>query len=110
MTDIIREVTTESFDLDVLQASGEVPVLVDFWAPWCAPCRALKPVLEKLAREYAGRFLLAKVNTEEEQGLAARFGIRSIPTLAVFRHGLEVGRQSGAMDAASLERWISQFI
>ena len=70
----------------------------------------MAPHFEKAAAKLEPRVRLAKVNTEEEQGLAARYDIRSIPTLAVFRHGLEVGRQSGAMDAASLERWISQFV
>jgi thioredoxin 2 len=102
------ELNAANFDLHT--GKSDIPVVVDFWAPWCGPCRAMAPHFEKAAAKLEPRVRLAKVNTEEEQGLAARFGIRSIPTLAVFRHGLEVGRQSGAMDAASLERWISQFI
>jgi thioredoxin 2 len=85
---------------------SELPLVVDFWAPWCAPCRAMAPAFAEAARKLEPRFRLAKVNTEQEQGLAARFGIRSIPTVAIFRHGREIARQAGAMDAGSLMRWI----
>jgi putative thioredoxin len=81
------ETGTEAFERDVLQASAKVPVLVDFWAPWCAPCRVLKPILEKLAGEYQGRFLLAKVNSDEHPQLSARFGVRGIPNVKAFVDG-----------------------
>ncbi len=85
---------------------GDLPLVVDFWAPWCAPCRAMAPAFEAVARRIEPRARLIKVNTEEAQTLAGRYGIRSIPTLVVFRGGREVGRTSGAMDAAALESWI----
>lgn len=93
-------------DFDTHIGRSDIPVVVDFWAPWCAPCRFMAPAFEQAARQLEPHYRLAKVNTEEHASLAARFGIRSIPTLVVFRGGREVARQSGAMDATSLMRWI----
>jgi len=84
----------------------ELPVLVDFWAPWCGPCRAMAPHFERAAQDLRDRARLVKVNTEEAQGLAARYGIRAIPTLILFKNGAEVKRASGAMDAGALARWV----
>jgi len=93
-------------NFDAHAGRSDIPLLVDFWAPWCGPCRAMAPAFAQAAKQLEPEFRLAKVDTEEEQQLAARFGIRSIPTLALFRNGQEVARQAGAMDAASLMRWV----
>jgi len=83
----------------------ELPVLVDFWAPWCGPCRAMAPHFERAAQQMKDRVRLVKVNTEDAPGLAARYNIRAIPTLVLFKNGTETKRMSGALDAGALERW-----
>jgi thioredoxin 2 len=88
-------------------AKSDLPLVVDFWAPWCGPCRAMAPAYEKVSHDMHGKARFVKVNTEDEQGLAAKYNIRSIPTLAVFAGGREIARQPGAMSAPDLARWVS---
>jgi len=96
--------TQADFDRHVSRSG--IPLVVDFWAAWCGPCKMMAPAYEKAAARLEPHVRLAKVNTEEEQALAAQFGIASIPTLVIFRGGREVARQPGAMGTQDIERWI----
>jgi putative thioredoxin len=104
------ETNSISFADDVLARSRQAPVLVDFWAPWCGPCRAVGPVLEKLAAEAGGRWQLVKVNTDAEQELARRFRIQSIPALRLFEDGTVVAELDGALPEAQLRAWLDEHV
>jgi len=104
------DVTTPEFESEVLQASKALPVVVDFWAPWCAPCRALTPILEKLAAEYDGRFKLVKVNSDENQELAAAIGVRSIPDVMAFRDGKPAAHFLGALPESQVRAFIDKLL
>jgi thioredoxin 2 len=95
-------------EFDELIAQSPLPVLVDFWAPWCGPCKMVAPEFVKVAAAGAGRWIVAKVNTQELPDLSAHFNIHSIPTMAIFKHGFEVARQTGAMPAARIQQFVQQ--
>lgn len=106
----VFDVTTDRFQQLVLENSMHVPVLVDFWAEWCNPCKTLMPTLAKLADEYQGKFLVAKVNTEQEQQLAAHFQVRSIPSVKLFHQGQVVDEFIGALPEAEIRSFLDKHI
>jgi putative thioredoxin len=101
--------TEQTFDQEVIARSQELPVIVDFWAPWCAPCRELGPVLERLATESAGQFLLVKVDVDQQPGIAQAFGVRSIPHVFALRNGQLVDQFTGALPEDQIRQWLAQF-
>jgi putative thioredoxin len=110
MKDLIRDITLQSFDREVIEASRNVPVLVDFWAQWCAPCRVLGPILEKLALEHKGELVVAKVDIDAEAQLAARFAIRSVPSVKAFRDGTMVAEFSGALPENTVRSFLARLL
>ena len=101
-------VTDSSFKVDVLDS--EVPVLVDFWAPWCGPCRMVAPVVEEIAAQYEGQLKVVKVNTDDNPGIASQYGIRSIPTLMIFKNGEKVDTVVGAVPKTTLSKAVEQYL
>lgn len=98
------ELNESSFDQHI--SKSDLPIVVDFWAPWCAPCRSMAPSFAEAAQQLEPHYRLAKVDTEQSQNIAARFNIRSIPTIAIFKNGREVARQAGAMNTSGILKWI----
>lgn len=108
MSEYVLEVSDNNFEKDVLQS--ERPVLVDFWAPWCAPCRMIAPMVEAVAEEYNGRATVAKLNVDESAAVSQRFGIKGIPTLIVFKNGAEEERVVGATSKDNLVRILDKYV
>lgn len=108
MSELIKEVSDSSFENDVLQSSKAV--LVDFWAPWCGPCKALAPILENVAPEYADRLTIVKLNVDDQPNSAKQYGVRGIPTLLMFKAGMVVGTKVGAGNEADLKSFIESNI
>jgi putative thioredoxin len=104
------DVTQADFQEKVINASFKHPVVLDFWAPWCAPCKVLKPILEKLEAEYAGKFLLAKVNSDENQELSARYGVRGIPSVKAMVDGKIVNEFTGVLPESAIRDWLDKII
>ncbi|HAA09567.1 MAG: thioredoxin [Syntrophomonadaceae bacterium] len=104
----VKTLTKDNFEQEVVQA--QLPVLVDFWAPWCGPCKVVGPVVDSLAADNEGKLVVGKVNVDENKDLAAKFGIRGIPTLVIFKDGNEVQRMVGAQSKAQLQKAIDQVI
>jgi len=104
----VMELAESNFD-EVL-VNSDLPVIVDFWAPWCGPCKMMAPTFKSVALDYPIKAIFAKVNTENEQNLGAKFGIRSIPTIVVFKNGVEVQRVSGALDENSLKQLVNSHL
>lgn len=103
-SDLIKHVSDASFESDVIKSS--TPVLVDFWAEWCGPCRALAPILDEMAKDYAGRLTVAKMNVDENRDVPARYGIRGIPTVMLFKNGQLAATKVGAMPKSMLASFV----
>ncbi len=102
------DTTDNSFENDVLKQSNDLPVLVDFWAPWCGPCLMLKPVLEKISTKFEGKMILAKVNVDENKKYATDYGVMSIPSVKLFKNGKIVDEFNGAQPEETIKNWLNK--
>lgn len=102
------EVTDDTFDAEVLKST--VPVMVDFWAPWCGPCKMIAPMVDEIAREYAGKAKAVKINTDASPGIASQYGVRSIPTVMIFKGGNRVETIIGAVPKTTLTQALDKFM
>ena len=108
MSQFVKAVTESSFDNDVLKS--DLPVLVDFWAEWCGPCKMVAPILEEIGKDYAGKLVVAKINVDENTNVPAKHGIRGIPTMILFKNGAVVAQKVGAAAKSQLTAWIDSQI
>jgi len=104
----VKELSDSAFDSEVLRSP--IPYLVDFWAPWCGPCRMVAPIIEELAQEYAGKLAVGKINVDDYQQIAARYGVASIPTIMIFKNGQLVERVVGALPKPMLKQIIDKHV
>jgi thioredoxin 1 len=108
MSQLLKQITDESFEVDVLQS--KLPVLVDFWADWCPPCKAMNPIVEEIAKEYAGKLTILELDTEDNLEMPAKFGFRGIPTFALFKNGALLGFKVGQISKSELIAFIKSHI
>ena len=108
--DVIKDTDTAHFMADVIETSRETPVIVDFWAPWCGPCRMIAPLIDELAVDYAGKVKAVKLNTDESPSVATEYGIRSIPTVMIFKGGRKMDTVIGAVPKSTLANTLDKYI
>lgn len=108
MSDLIKHISDASFDADVLKS--DIPVLVDFWAVWCGPCKVIAPLLEEVATKYEGKLQIAKLNVDDNPDSAAKYGIRGIPTLMLFKNGQQTATKVGALSRTQLQAFLDESI